>query len=61
MDMELNLDFPAAEPPATVPVRKVNVAVELPAISWEKRKEYVLCDDLEDDPDIADVSSCSLG
>jgi hypothetical protein len=49
--MYMEIDGPRAEPVVSLGVRKVDIVVELPQISSERKKEFVLVQDLDDDDD----------
>lgn len=56
MDMDVDIPQPEAEPPASELVRRIDIAVELLRISPERKQEFVLVEDLDDDYDANEAS-----
>lgn len=54
--MSIDIDGPETEPDVSLPARKVEIVIELPEISLERRKEFVVVEELDDDHDGNEVS-----
>jgi len=58
--MGMDVDVPEAEnlshEPVGVPLRRVDIAVDLPKVDPEKKKEFLLVEDLDGDDDGNEVS-----
>lgn len=55
--MDTDINTPAPEPAVSLPARKVDIAVDLTTISSERKKEFALVDDLDDDYDRDEVGN----
>lgn len=58
--MDTDIDTPDPEPAVSLPVRKVDIAVDLTTISSERKKEFALVDDLDDHYDRDEVGKISV-